>query len=159
MSHLSLVSCLFSLHHSSFNNYLSSSESGPSQVGPPLSMGNSPHSEKVWPSSGSRPGGSPNSLGNNEHSAKALYFLSCSFMFFHVLSCSFIVFFLLFFLFFFFSRVLKILLFLPRLSHDFLLKLVCKNQMFGPTQEVPHWALFFLSCLFFSFSFSFSFSF
>ena len=82
------------------------------------------------------------------------HFLSSPFIFFHVRSCSFIfvhfrsfsfilisfsfiVFFLFFsFLFFFFfllvilfSRVLKIL-FLPRLPHDFLLKLLCKKSFF-----------------------------
>ena len=129
---------------------------------------------------GSRPGGSPNSLWNNEHSGKALYFLSCSFIFFHFHSlffhCFFISFiffrflsfsfsfvsfsfifvhcvfilFSFFFFLFFFSRALKIL-FLPRFPHDFLLKLPCKKSIFWAISGVPHWALFFFSRLFFHF--------
>ena len=95
------------------------------------------------------------------------HFRSFSFIFVHFLACSCICFhFHFLFLFLsccsFFSRVLKILFFLPRLPHDFLLKLLCEKSFFGPSRWVPHWALFFFFCLifhFFSFSFSFSISF
>ena len=87
-------------------------------------------------------------------------FLSFSFIFrhslsfllfsFRFLSFSFIVFFP-----FFFLLVLLLFsgaqnpLFLPRLPDDFLLKVFCKISLFGPSRGVPHWALFFFSCLFF----------
>ena len=116
---------------------------------------------------GSRPGGSPNSLVNNEHSGKALYFLSFSFMFvlsfsfifFHFLSLSFfsVIFFHCFSFFFSscpsFFGVLKILFF-PRLPHDFLLKLLCKKQLCGPSRAYPPIGpFFFLSILIFLFFF------
>ena len=92
------------------------------------------------------------------------HFLSFSFIVFHCLSF-FFRFRSLFFPFFFlsscsfFSLVLEIL-FLLRLPHDFLLKLLCKKKhFFGPSREVLHWALSFFLLSIFSFSFSFSISF
>ena len=74
------------------------------------------------------------------------------FMFFHFLAL--FSFFLLLVL--LFSRVLKILLFLPRLPHDFLLKLLRKKIIFwGVSGYLP---FFFSRLFFFFFSLSFSFS-
>ena len=72
-------------------------------------------------------------------------------------SLFFPMFFYLFFL--LFSGAQNPLFFLPRLSHDFLLKLVCKNQMFGQLKRYRIGPSFFLSCLFFYFSFFFHFRF
>ena len=117
LTHLSLVSSLFSLISAQKNTYLSSRDSVPSQiarrslasrsrVAPLFLLGNNAHSEKVCSrqvKKGSRQGGSPNSKWNNEHSEKALYFLTCSFMFFHFLSFPFISFHFLSFFFYFIS--------------------------------------------------------
>ena len=70
----------FVLNYSSTNNYLSSSENLSSRVGSAFSLGNSPHSEKVWPSPGEKKGeppcdsqgSSPDSLGNNHIQKKVL---------------------------------------------------------------------------------------
>ena len=78
------------------------------------------------------------------HSFSFMFFhiLSFSLIFSHFLSFSFIVFFLCFsfllllLLLLLFSRVLRIF-FLPRLPHDFLFNLSCKNQFFGSSREVP----------------------
>ena len=102
--------------------------------------------------------------------------LSFSFMFCHVLSCSFHVlscslifplifchflslFFPFFFFLFFFSSGAQIP-FLPRLPHDFLLKLLCIKSILGAVSGgYPNWALFFSLVYKNVFSFSFSISF
>ena len=71
------------------NTHLSSPDSGPLSWAAPIFPQGIVHIlRKFVPrqgKKGSRLGGSPNSPGNNDHSGKALYFLSFSFMFFHVL--------------------------------------------------------------------------
>ena len=65
---------------------------GCSQGGSTFFLWNNAQSEKVCSShreKGEPPGRLPNSQRNNEHSGKALYVLSCSFMFFHFLPFSF----------------------------------------------------------------------
>ena len=59
-----------------------------------------------------------------------LHFLSFSFISFHVLSFSFIVFLCFPVFFFFFLGCSKSSVFLPRLPHDFLFKLLCKKSFF-----------------------------
>ena len=87
---------------------------------------------------------------------KSTHSLSFSFIFFHF-SFSFIVFpFFCHFFFssssFSFSRVLRILSsFLPRLPHDFLLKLLCKKSFFGAVSGVPQIGPPLFSLVYFSF--------
>ena len=86
-------------------------------------------------------------------------------MFFHFLSCSFIFchFLSLFFPFFFISSCSSFFLgaqnsfFMPRLPHDFLLKLLCKNFFWAVSGGTPLGRFFSRLCFFFIFVFFFNF--
>ena len=78
------------------------------------------------------------------------------FIFFHFLPFSFIVFFFPFFSFFFLLVLLFFSgaqnpFFLPRLPHDFLLKLLCKKSILGAVSGSTPLGPLFFSCLFYHF--------